>query len=172
MIVIVAGLPGSGKSYFAEQLASRIGADYINSDLVRKTLGALGSYTLNDKLVIYNKMVKLAEESLKKQKAVIIDATFYLQSMRNMFAELARKQASVMHLIMVYADESLIKQRLSVPRKDSEADFEVYNQIKEQFEKLTFPHLELESTNDNIETMLHRAASYIDSKWHDSVINS
>ena len=38
MIVIVFGLPGSGKSYFASHLASMINADYINSDKVRRTM--------------------------------------------------------------------------------------------------------------------------------------
>jgi len=35
MIIIVFGLPGSGKSYFASKLAERINARYINSDVIR-----------------------------------------------------------------------------------------------------------------------------------------
>lgn len=167
MIILVAGLPGSGKSYFASQLALRIGADYINSDLVRKALGTLGKYTLKDKLEVYSKMVSLAESSLRKGRPAIVDATFYLQSTRNMFIQLARKHASVIHLIVVYADEALIKKRLNAPRKNSEADFEVYKQVKANFEEFVFPRLELESTDDNIETMLNRALNYLESKSHE-----
>ena len=167
MIILVAGLPGSGKSYFASQLALKIDASYINSDLVRKALGTLGKYTFKDKLEVYSKMVSLAESSLRKGRPAIVDATFYLQSTRNMFIELARKYASVIHMIVVYADEGLIKQRLSLPRKDSEADFSVYKQVKTEFEGLKFPHLELESTDDNIETMLNRAVNYLESKSHE-----
>ena len=38
MVVIVFGLPGSGKSYFASRLAGIISADYINSDRVRREI--------------------------------------------------------------------------------------------------------------------------------------
>lgn len=167
MIILVAGLPGSGKSYFAHQLASKIGADYVNSDQVRKTMGALGKYTFKDKLEVYERMATLAESALKKGRPVIIDATFYLRSMRNIFIELAQRCESVTHLIVVHADEALIKQRLSMPREDSEADFAVYKQIKSEFEEFVFPHLELESTNSNIEIMLHRAVNYLESKRHE-----
>ncbi|UII30660.1 ATP-binding protein [Fulvivirga ulvae] len=167
MIVLVAGLPGSGKSYFAVQLASKMGTDYVNSDRVRKALGAWGKYAFKDKLEVYRKMVSLAESSLMHGRVVIVDATFYLQSMRNMFISLARQHASVIHLIVVHADEHLIKQRLNLPRKDSEADFEVYNQIKTEFEEFTFPHLQLESTDNNIEIMLNRASNYLESKRHE-----
>ncbi|MBL6448763.1 AAA family ATPase [Fulvivirga sp. 29W222] len=167
MIVLITGLPGSGKSYLAEQLASRIDADYVNSDQVRKRLGAMGKYNLQDKLEVYRKMVSLAENSLRKGRAVVVDATFYLQSTRNIFIALARKYTSVIHMIVVYADEGLIKKRLSLPRKNSEADFAVYERVKAEFEAFTFPHLELESTDDNINTMLNRAVNYLESKWHE-----
>ncbi|HUZ58418.1 MAG TPA: AAA family ATPase [Hanamia sp.] len=36
MIVIVFGLPGSDKSYFASRLAKMIHAGHVNSDKVRK----------------------------------------------------------------------------------------------------------------------------------------
>lgn len=38
MIVIVLGLPGSGKSYFAARFAELIHADHVNSDRVRKSM--------------------------------------------------------------------------------------------------------------------------------------
>jgi len=38
MIIVVTGLPGSGKSYFAQQLAPLMDAEYINSDKVRSLM--------------------------------------------------------------------------------------------------------------------------------------
>ena len=37
MIIIVLGLPGSGKTYFASRFAKLIHADYINSDRGHET---------------------------------------------------------------------------------------------------------------------------------------
>jgi predicted kinase len=161
MIVLVAGLPGSGKSYFASKLAARLGGVYVSSDKVRKALDALGEYTFSNKMIVYVEMIKIANRVLKEQKTVVVDATFYQVPMRNLFYKLADKHASKICLIVIKANETLIKERLSKPRQDSEADFKVYEQIRDQFQKIISPHLEMESTNSNITTMLNRAIEYI-----------
>jgi predicted kinase len=161
MTVLVCGLPGSGKSYFASHLASVLKAEYISSDKVRKELGASGRYSLNDKLVIYTEMISIARRFLKENKSVVIDATFYLDSMRTMFITEAKAWRSDIFFIHVYANESLVKERLNKPRMDSEANYSVYLDIGRQFEKISQPHLELESTQQNITSMLNRAIAYI-----------
>lgn len=160
MIVLIAGLPGSGKSYFASKLAARISGLYISSDKVRKALDALSKYALSDRMAVYVEMVKMANGFLKEHRVVVVDATFYHRSMRNLFYKLARKHASKICLILVKANEALIKDRLSKPRQDSEADFKVYEQIRDQFQEIITPHLRLESTNDNITIMLNKAIEY------------
>lgn len=161
MIVLVAGLPGSGKSYFATQLAVRLEGTYIGSDKVRIALDALGKYAFKDKLAVYVEMVKMANGFLKKQKVVVVDATFYQFSMRNLIYKLAEERGLKICLMLIQAQEALIKERLAKPRKDSEADFEIYKQIRDQFQTITTPHLKLESTNDNIEIMLSKALAFI-----------
>lgn len=161
MVVIVCGLPGSGKSYFASHLASVLHAEYINSDKLRKELGAAGKYSLGDMLAIYNELVRVTGEILKQKQIIVVDATFYLDSMRQMFQSRVRHWRSEICFIHVYADESLVRERLSKPRTDSEADFKVYLHIKDQFEKIEGPHLEIESTNDNLTSMLDKAVAYI-----------
>lgn len=44
MIILVAGLPGPGKSYFAEKLAGILSAVYLNTDRIRLALHAAGKY--------------------------------------------------------------------------------------------------------------------------------
>lgn len=161
MIVIVCGLPGSGKSFFASQLAASMDAEYINSDGVRKQLGAMGRYTLDDKLFVYKEMLRQARGFLELGKDVVVDATFYLDSMRDMFTAMAKAMKSDICFIHIYADETIVKERLCKPRPDSEADFAVYRAIREEFERIGFPHLELESMNGNITSMMDQARSYI-----------
>ena len=43
-------------------------------------------------------------------------------------------------------------------RTDSQADFEVYKKIKNEWEPFDQDHLILQSTDDNIEEILHKAA--------------
>lgn len=160
-IILVTGLPGSGKSYFARRLAARLGAAHINSDSVRKAMGASGRYSFEDKLVVYNVMSRMTERYLDDGKLVVADATFYHPVMREMFVKIAQERAVNIYFIEITAKELLIKERLKKPREDSEADFQVYKDIRDQLLQMTNPHLTLESTNDNIESMLDEAILYI-----------
>lgn len=161
MLIIVSGLPGSGKSFFASRLSKRINGKYISSDLTRKMIDARGQYAFEDKINVYEEMARLAGDPLREGKTVVIDATFYKKQMRNMFLTLA----TLLHQKVVYfeivADEDTIRERLSQPRLNSEADFSVYKQIKPQYEAFEKEHLILESTNDDIDGMLTRAMDYI-----------
>jgi predicted kinase len=162
MIVLIAGLPGSGKSYFAVKLSAKLGAMYISSDKVRKGLDALGKYSFKNKMEVYFEMVKMANRLLLDQKTVVVDATFYLNSMRTLFYKLAKTHNSEICLVYINANEALIKERLSKPRQDSEADFKVYEQIRDQFQPINTTHLKLESTNDNVTSMVDKALEFIE----------
>ena len=160
MIVIVFGLPGSGKSYFASLLSTLINAEYINSDQVRKHMPGKRTYSLNEKLSVYQEMLLQMKEFLKQKRNLVLDATFYKNDIRKKFMNGAGLNSDIT-FIEVIADESLIRERLKTPRLDSDADFKVYKLIKEQWEPLYEPHLILRSTNDNIAEMLLKAADYL-----------
>jgi predicted kinase len=161
MMVLVGGLPGSGKTYFAKRLASRIDAVWLSSDGVRNALKARGKYKIEDRLLVYTELSKLAELPLMESKNVIVDATFSRQNMRDLFISLAGKLSVPVHFIWVYANEELIKERLQHQREDSEADFTVYKTIRDQFEPLNLRFAKIESTNDNVESMLQIAEQFI-----------
>ncbi len=161
MLTLVSGLPGSGKSFFASRLAERLNAAYINSDRVRRELLATGKYSFEDKFRIYRHMAERAVKLVRQGKDVVVDATFYHQSMRDLFMEAALQNQCPVRFIMIEASEELVKERLSRPRTDSEADLGVYQTIKARFEEFTQPYLRLESEADNIEQMLAAAVDYL-----------
>ncbi len=160
MVVIVFGLPGSGKSYFASRLANLINAEYINSDVVRRTFPDKKTYSLNEKLSVYNEMLKRMKEMLKENRNLVLDATFYKSDIRIKFIYEANLNEKI-SFIEVRANESVISERLKKTRTDSEADFEVYKKIKNEWEPFNQDHLILQSTDNNIEEMLHKAAGYL-----------
>lgn len=160
MIVIVFGLPGSGKTYFAVSLANMIKADYINSDQIRRTLFAVRAYSAREKLSVYNEMLVLMHKTVQQHKNLVLDATFYTNDIRKKFLDAAEDIDDII-FIEVRAEESLIKERLKRPREDSEADFQVYKKIKKQWEPLYEDHLILQSTDDNITEMLKKTAAYL-----------
>lgn len=160
MIVLVMGLPGSGKSYFAERLARELHAGYINSDRLRKKMISKRTYSEKEKEMVYDEMLVRMRDYILKKKDLVLDATFYRNRIRMKFREAAREAGGLFY-IEVQAAEPLVKERLSLARTDSEADFKIYKKIQAAWEPLQEQHLLLQSTNDNIEMMLKRAKEYL-----------
>ncbi len=161
MITLVAGLPGSGKSTLAQKLAERLDAIYINSGQVRLALQASGKYSPEEKLVIYKEMLLQTARAVEENRDVVVDATFYHHTLREMFLRLASGYNLPIRVIEVEADEKLIKERFGKQAKGSAERYAVYEKVRDDFEEITMPHLTLQSTDDNLDFMLKKAISYI-----------
>jgi len=160
MVVIVTGLPGTGKSFFASHLAKKMHAAYINSDQVRKTMMPPGHYSLQDKRSVYDQMLAQVVALINQNKDVVLDASFYKSILREQFKK-ALTPVALVKFIEITATEAIIKDRVRLPRKDSEADFEVYKKIRAAWEPFLEPHLLLRSTNDNLVELLDAAINYL-----------
>jgi predicted kinase len=163
MIVIVFGLPGTGKSYLAYRLAAKIDAVYFKSDRIRKEMLNKRTYSVTEKLSVYNEMLYRLIDAVKKNKNVVADATFSRRDTREKFITKSAGTENI-RFVEVIADESLIRERLKETREDTEADFEVYKNVRQEWEPMEEPHLVLESTNNNIEEMLQKALAYLQLK--------
>ncbi len=91
--VWITGLPGSGKSTIAKNLASvlkkkRIDVKYLNLDMLRKTIAAGPKYTDRERDFTYKKFADIGFGSYNKGRNVLFDATAHKQKYR----DYARKQ--------------------------------------------------------------------------------
>lgn len=159
MIIIVFGLPGTGKSYFASHLAKKLNGDYINSDKVRKELFPKPQYTEAEKEAVYKSLLNNMYDHVKSREPLIIDGTFYKQNIRDNFNTLAKDLSIDVKWIEITADEEMVRKRVSKKRPFSDADFEVYQKVKQQFDPFKGPHLVL--TSKNIDQMLDEALQFI-----------
>jgi len=161
MVILVFGLPGSGKTTLAAELAGRLKALYLSSDRLRKEMIRDISYAPEEKSAVYDRMLGIAKEAVvRHDDDVVVDATFHRAEERRLFRE-ALSGETVLYLIEVCAKEELIRERLSAPRVDSDADFAVYEKIGAEWEPEESGHLVLWSERDNLEAMVHAAMDYI-----------
>lgn len=163
MVVIVFGLPGTGKSYFASRLAGQTNAEYINSDRLRKELFAERTYSDKEKEMVYREMLEKTKRAINENTNVVLDATFYKNDTRNRLLEEIKNKAGIF-FIEIRSDENIIRERLREERPYSEADFDVYKLIKQQWEPLNAPHLILSSTDNNIDQMLQETMNHLQMK--------
>lgn len=162
MIILVYGLPGTGKSHFSKHFAKETGAVHLNTDIVRDKLNFKGQYDEKTKQQVYNELVKQAKMELKNGSDTIVEGTFHKKDRRKQIERMGAETNQKVYLIEIKANEDTVKKRMKRKRKYSEADFNVYQKIKESFEPVGKSHLELWSDNENTEEMMEKAKQYID----------
>jgi aminoglycoside phosphotransferase family enzyme/predicted kinase len=148
-LVLVGGLPGSGKSSLAEGLAAAANFTVIRSDVVRKELAGIAPelpstdavrerlYTSEWTDRTYAECLRRAEGVLFEGKRVLIDATFGAEAKRRLFLEAADQLGVPGALLLCQAGRAVSEQRLRQRRNDaSDADWQVYLQAAGRWEPL------------------------------------
>lgn len=146
-LMIVCGLPGSGKSTAARILTDRTGSILLRSDLIRKELFPSPEYTSAERESVYVEMFDQAGDWLSKNNSVILDATFSKQRHREVAARLARQfHVDFLIIEITCTDARKIADRLGSRTNDiSSADIEVYQREKNMFEPIVAPHLSVDN---------------------------
>jgi hypothetical protein len=161
-LIMVVGLPGTGKSTFSRALAADIGACHLNSDVIRTAMGLRGKYTAKDKAMVYRTLRERSKHLLDSGSTVIVDATLYREDLRQPYTKLAQDAACLILWIELHSEEETIKARVSVERPDSEANFAVYQEIKKGYEPLEEDHLSLKTDAVALDVLIRAARKFID----------
>ncbi|PKN19847.1 MAG: hypothetical protein CVU71_05630 [Deltaproteobacteria bacterium HGW-Deltaproteobacteria-6] len=172
VLILTAGLIGSGKSYQARNLAERFGADVIRTDVLRKELLNIvpaekhhesfgqGIYASDISRKTYEKAVELAAEKIAQGKPVIIDASFKNRSDRALAVNLAHRLQVPFYIIECTCPDDIVKIRLEKRMLDndnpSDGRWEILQEQKNQYEEINeFPAACFfkVDTSDNPETL-------------------
>ncbi len=157
---MITGLPGTGKTTFAQFLAEALQGKHFNTDIIRDQLGLRGQYDQASKNRVYEALFFQTRTSLSQNIPVVVDGTFYKKELRKPFLDLAKEMDCPIHWVEITADEPIIKERVSQKRAYSEADFDVYLKIKADFEPMEEEHLILRSDQLTVEKMIELTKSY------------
>ncbi len=112
-LIIVSGLPGSGKSTVAESLAEETLSPIFSVDPIEASLIKSGlKRSFETGLAAYLVAETLADEQLKRSLSVIIDAVSPVQEARDMWNDLAHKRNATLIIIECVLGRELHQKRI------------------------------------------------------------
>ena len=178
-LIITHGYSGSGKSTFAAQLAEKIGAFQIRSDIERKRLFGYralvktgcdidaGLYTQEASLKTYQQLKELAKAVLDAGFPVIIDATFLKTEQRAPFRQLAADYGVPFRIITFQASDQELYRRIKQRQDDaSEATVVVLRHQQQSSQSLSDQEqsgvIRINTESDNaLESLLENFDHYL-----------
>jgi uncharacterized protein len=152
LLVLVVGLPGTGKTTVSRALGMRLGGVVFSSDRVRKELAGVvaprrghdeidaGLYSPEMSRRTYAELRRLTTSNLEQGESVILDATYRTRSDRAEVIEIARKLALPCWILECQLPESTALARIAARQFTgegaSDADAEVYQVQRSRYEHI------------------------------------
>ena len=151
-LIVVSGLPGTGKTYFCRQLARRLPAVILESDYLRRLLFTVPGYSASESARLFRACPLLIERLLKRGVPVIFDATNLSEHYRERLYRITGRLGVRLVLVRVEAPPELVYQRLRARQgsgeTNSDADWAVYRRMKPQVQRIHRRHYAVDTSRD------------------------
>ena len=155
VLVMLTGLPGTGKSNLARQLAEVLPFAIVESDQVRKILFPQCEYTGEESQWVHRTCHALMDKLLMKGVRVIYDATNLHERHRELVYRLADGREVKLIVVKVVSPEAVASQRLRNRQADvtddddvSDADVKVYRRMSRRVDPIRRNHVVVDTSQD------------------------
>lgn len=154
VLVMISGLPGTGKSHFARRLAERFPATILETDALRRILFPSPAYSAEENRRLFPAVNRLISDLLREGIPVIYDATNLLEFQRGYVYRIADHAGAKLIIVQSVAPEGVVVQRLDARRRSreptdlSEATWEVYQKMKATAEPIQRNYFVVDTSRD------------------------
>jgi len=151
-LVVVSGLPGTGKSFFSRKLAERVPLLVLESDVLRKTLFPSPTYSAEESSQVFRAIHPLAEDLLKEGVSLVLDATNLSERFRERLYCIADRLGARLIVVRVQAPPEVVRQRMQgragYSDTVSDADWSVYLKMRPSAEPISRNHFVVDTSRD------------------------
>ncbi|MBE3110077.1 MAG: ATP-binding protein [Acidobacteria bacterium] len=149
-LVLVAGLPGTGKSQFSRELTKRTNAVILESDAVRRLLFGRPVYSWLESRRVFAALHRAIEKLLEGGISCIVDATSLAEAYRHPLYDIAEKRGAKLIVVEVTAPEEVVVARLSkrggALDNLSDADIAIYERMRPNWEPISREHVVVDTS--------------------------
>ncbi|MBI2848024.1 MAG: ATP-binding protein [Chloroflexi bacterium] len=151
-LVVISGLPGTGKTYFCSKLIERIPLALLESDGMRKVLFPTPTYSAEESSRLFRAIHQLIEGLLRKGVSLILDATNLSERNREYLYSIADHAGAKLVLVSIEAPPGVVRDRLSRRIEGagsrSDADWDVYEKMRTSVESIRRRHFVVDTSRD------------------------
>jgi predicted kinase len=155
VLIMLSGLPGTGKSYLARRLVEILPFVIIESDWVRKTLFPESQYTGEESYWVHRTCHALMTKLLRKGVRVIYDATNLHERHRELVYRLADSEGARLLIVKTVTPEEVASERLRSRHEESEdhhdisdAGWRVYKRMARRAEPIGRNYVVVDTSED------------------------
>lgn len=152
VLVVLVGLPGSGKSRLAGHLRASTGAVVLESDRLREVLFQRPTYDQDESRALFQVIHAAADRVLARGAPVVVDATNLREPEREPLYRIAEERGAKLILVRLVAPRWLTHRRL-LERQAwgagySQAGVAVYERMKFAQQPISRSHLVVNTAKD------------------------
>jgi predicted kinase len=125
LAIVMMGIPGAGKTFFARQLANHLNIGYISEDRIRFDIYNKPSFNAEEQLVIRKIMGYMIEELSRVKKHMVLDGRFLNATERQKVHQVMTNAGYQVLTVWVQTEEDLAKRRAS--KRDKRKPDDKYN---------------------------------------------
>ncbi len=153
-LIVLAGLPGTGKTHFASELANRVPLLILESDRLRKVLAPQPKYTPSESARLFGACHLLIEEYLDQGRRVVFDATNLTEKFRRPVYQIARRASCPLVSVRFTAPREVVRRRLAErvagmhPEDYSDAGWQIYCRMAPHEEPVQRQHFNVDTSQE------------------------
>jgi hypothetical protein len=173
LIVLICGLPGTGKTFLSNKFSQYLNnSTVLSTDKIRKELIQKPTYTPWERALIYDVLFLLAKYLHSSGINCILDGTFNMEKSRREIKDLLNLTNDQFYIIECICPEDLIITRLLLRKDDySDATVSIYLKMKKIYEPVRQKHISI-NTSKSVYKNIDRILRYIYGSTSSKVIEN
>ena len=154
LVVMLCGLPGTGKSTLAAHLSQEFGLVHLESDYLRRKLFGCPTHSGQESVRLFTAIYERARELLSEGYGLLFDSTNLIESHRQITYDIAQNAKAKLIIIRLVCSPSVVKSRLRqrVLREgqNSNADWQVYKKLSKTEDQIIPKHYVLDASSEQV----------------------